>query len=351
MSYFFKMGNTYHVASEEAISIEGKLPAGNYTVKYNEMRDEYYLEQIDPFKAVAKLYGNTEKQSQRIFDTFLTRPNSTGVMLTGEKGSGKTLLARTIAIRAFEQDMPTIVINTPFFGDTFNKFIQDIEQPAVILFDEFEKVYNKDAQPHALTLLDGVYPSKKLFVITCNDKWRIDENMRNRPGRIFYAIDFTGLKEDFIREYCEENLKEKKHIDKICQITTIFDQFNFDMLKALVEEMNRYGESPSEAMTMLNTKPEYNGKATFDIKIFIDGHECTAYPERLTINPLIDPINGESYGRKNAKDEEEDSKFRGGIHLNPSHIVKIDAAAGAFVYLKDNVRVVALRERFSAYAF
>jgi hypothetical protein len=66
-----------------------------------------------------------------------------------------------------------------------------------------------------LTLLDGVFPSKKLFILTCNDKWRIDKHMRNRPGCIFYMLDFKGLDADFIREYCEDRLDAKEYIERI----------------------------------------------------------------------------------------------------------------------------------------
>ncbi len=36
------------------------------------------------------------------------------------------------------------------------------------------------------------------------------------------------------------------------------NEFNFDMLKALVEEMNRYNETPTDALAMLNAKPEFD---------------------------------------------------------------------------------------------
>ena len=85
----------------------------------------------------------------------------------------------------------------------------------MVLFDEFEKVYDSDEQEEMLTLLDGVFPSKKLFVLTCNDKWRVNQHMRNRPGRIFYMLDFTGLDEDFVVEYCHDNLKNLANIDGV----------------------------------------------------------------------------------------------------------------------------------------
>lgn len=151
MTHFLKNGNTYQVASEEAMDIHQILPPGNYTVKQNQVTGAFYLEHIEDFTRPAKVYGDSLKNTDRIIRTFLDRPNSTGVMLTGEKGSGKTLLTKNVAIALKEQGIPTLVINSPLCGDGFNTFVQTIEQPCAILFDEFEKVYNSEQQGYSDT--------------------------------------------------------------------------------------------------------------------------------------------------------------------------------------------------------
>ena len=259
MSYFIRSGNTFKVADKAAIDIQETLPVGNYIVKQDQFGN-YFLETVDSFEFKGKKYGDNDRNRDRIFSTFMSRPAATGVMLTGEKGSGKTLLAKTLAIKCADEGIPCILINQPWRGEDFNSLLQDISQPCMILFDEFEKVYEHDQQEEMLTLLDGVFPSKKLFVLTCNDKWRVNQHMRNRPGRIFYMLDFKGLTGEFIREYCYDNLTDKslKTIDSVVTVGSLFTEFNFDMLKALVEEMNRYGETAQEAMQMLNAKPEFD---------------------------------------------------------------------------------------------
>lgn len=267
MTYFLKSGNRFSVSTKESMDLHDSLPADTYTVKYDKMQDRFYLEQIEQFLIRGRIYGDSERNCERILSTYTDRPGSTGVMLTGEKGSGKTLLAKMLSVRALSLGIPTIVINQPWCGENFNAFIQMIEQPTVILFDEFEKVYDREDQEKMLTLLDGVYPSKKLFVLTCNDKWRVNEHMRNRPGRIYYMLDYRGLDNDFIVEYCEENLKNKTHIHSICRIATVFDQFNFDMLKAMVEEMNRYDETPQQVMRLLNARPEFSSESRYKVTL------------------------------------------------------------------------------------
>jgi hypothetical protein len=292
MSYFVKQGNSFRVAAKEAMELYTELPVGNYVVKQDPY-ENLYLEMIDSFTFKGKRYGDLVKNTDRILRTFMSRPATTGVMLAGEKGSGKSLLAKNIAMKAAEQGMPTIVINQAWHGDKFNTFMQTISQPCVILFDEFEKVYDREEQESILTLLDGVFSSKKLFVLTCNDKYRIDTHMRNRPGRIYYLLDFKGLDTDFIVEYCEDNLQHKEHTAAICKIVTLFNEFNFDMLQALIEEINRYNESPQEAMKMLNAKPEFEEFSMFDVKLLVNGVEIPADKlerRQWRGNPLAKPI-------------------------------------------------------------
>jgi hypothetical protein len=335
MSYFLKSGTTFRVSSREAMDLHEALPPGNYTVKFDQMTSSFYLEQIDSFEVGGRLYGRTPALAQRILTTFQDRTASTGVMLSGEKGSGKTLLARLLSVSAHALGMPTIVINSPWCGDQFNAFLQMIDQPCVILFDEFEKVYDRDDQEKMLTLLDGVYPSKKLFVLTCNDKWRVDQHMRNRPGRIYYMLEFRGLDLAFVREYCEDNLVNKTHIDSVCTVSTVFDQFNFDMLKALVEEMNRYNETAQQAMEMLNAKPEFSNDINYAVTLQPLGQDIDSKLVETTTwhgNPLTQSLalDYKLYADPGSKDSDwdwETCKFTQG------DLRQIDSNKGRFVFV------------------
>ena len=340
MTYYLKSGNSFKPADEADLDLHKNLPAGNYIIKLDQFNN-FYFEQVDSFSINHKLYGDNPRHTDRIIKTFLDRPNSTGILLTGEKGSGKSLLAKTISIAAAELGIPTLIINSPYHGDNFNKFIQDIEQPCIILFDEFEKIFDEDEQKGILTLLDGVFPSKKLFILTCNDKWRINQHMRNRPGRIYYAIDFTGLDTNFIVDYCNDNLNYPEHTDQICKISTMFSEFNFDMLKALVEEINRYGETPQEAIKLLNTKPEHDDNIKYNVELFVNDKLIESKDFHDSVwrgNPLASPF-GLSYDRP------EDDEYML-CNFSQQDLKELNSAIGKFVFVNQkNEKAVLTRAR------
>ena len=354
-SYFLKSGNCFRVTSKEALDLHESLPVGNYIVKKNDMTGELYLEAIDAFELPSKVYGSCLKDADRILNTFNTRKSTTGVLLTGEKGSGKTLLAKEVSSAGAKLGIPTIVINTPFCGAPFNSFIQSIEQPCVILFDEFEKVYDSEEQEKILTLLDGVFASRKLFMLTCNNKWKVDTHMYNRPGRIFYLLEFGGLDEQFIVEYCQDNLKDTSYINQLCQIAKIFETFNFDMLQAVVEEMNRYNENPQDALRMLNIKPDSykdnENRQDYGLELFEDGRlvdpDAIDGGNRWYGNPLS--IGGIDIEYKKWKDDSRtvDSEYAWTkIEFGPGDMVSFDSHTGKFTFkTKDHMIVLTKRTR------
>jgi len=365
MSYYMKSGNTFRIATKESMDLHEQLPAGNYVVKMDPF-DNFFIEQIEDFDTPSKLYGDTTRNTDRIINSFWNRDKSTGVMLVGEKGSGKTLLSKNICIELAKQSVPTIVINAAWHGDKFNTLIQSIEQPCVVLFDEFEKVYNSEEQEALLTLLDGIYSSKKLFMLTSNDKWRVDQHMRNRPGRIFYMVNFSGLDADFIREYCVDNLKNQKHTETIVNIASVFSAFNFDMLKAMVEEMNRYNETPQEAMRILNVKAEFDGGASYKVEI-LKGERVADRTSPTTWNgaPLSSKEICVSFWFKSKKKSVDTPKELGspvlasnvieidegdeddGWHekeFTNDDLVKFNNKTGQFIFEKDGITMILLKE-------
>lgn len=350
---YIQQGKTFRAIDTDAFGIHEKLPIGTYTI--NETPLGYEIARIEDMSAPGKLYGDVDARAARILSTFEDRPNSTGVLMSGQKGSGKTMLTRRVSELARERDMITIVISAPMCGESFNQYLQSIDQPAVVVFDEFEKVYNLEQQPLLLTIFDGVYSSKKLFMLTCNDRYRIDSHMHNRPGRLYYAFEYEGLDVAFVREYCEDNLLDKSKIDGVATVSTVFSSFSFDMLKALVEEMNRYGETATEAMRMLNMKPSMDNDRScrYSITVLRNGKPIVGdsqTPDRLVQSPLS---MTELYIELYPFDADDESAPENAVteyvryYVTQRDLIKVDAVKGLFVYRTSDpaVKVEIARER------
>ncbi len=334
-SLYIKQGTRISVSAAGAIDVREQLPAMNYMVQLDPRTEEFYLEEIAPFALPTKYYGDIEKTANRIISTYHDRSMSTGVMLSGEKGSGKTLLAKRISHLLLSEQIATIVINECYYGDKFNNFIQAIDQPCVIIFDEFEKVYNKEKQEHVLTLLDGTFSTKKLFILTTNNSSRVDQHMQNRPGRIFYSINYTGLEVEFIQDYCEDTLLNKSYIEEICRLSALFAAFNFDILKALVEEMNRYDESPKEALKMLNATPEDYNTNKFTASITVDGvgyHQDRIYNKGVWSGNPLSPAGIQIEYRNPQSSDDDDEPYWKTLSMKSTNLVSVDVESGTFVF-------------------
>lgn len=232
-----------------------KLPVGTYLVGISPQG--YYCERVDNMTLPKKLYGSIIPAAARIVNTFKTRKGNTGTLLSGLKGSGKTLLVKAVSLLLLEDGIPTIIINQPFSGDAFSQFLAALNTPFVALLDEFEKVYDADDQEKLLTLLDGVHQGKGLFMLTCNKQHKVDENFINRPSRIFYNRHYKGMEIEAIRELALDTLNDKKRVDEIAKLSSLFnDEMNFDMVQSAIEEVNRYPDQKiSELMEMMNLRP------------------------------------------------------------------------------------------------
>ena len=298
------------------------LPPGNYLAK--EIRGTYYLSKTDDFILPERFYGKHSRYMQRIMKTFTERDTSLGVMLSGVKGSGKSLLAKHLSISCQSLGMPTIMVNEPHCGDGFNQFIQSINQPCVVMFDEFEKVYGPDEQATLLTLFDGMMNSRKLWIFTCNRQQNVSEFLINRPGRVHYRIDYETLDDAFIQDYCAEHLKDAKQTPHICNYARLFNDFNFDMLRTLVDEMNMYNETVAEVTEILNVRPVFQNNQYYNVEIVDNGT-----PVKYAGTWYGDPM------REGTIDLSADNDKQ--YVFDMAEMTKADCRAGAFEYAANGV--------------
>ena len=339
---YVRIGKLFTVTNDVAMDIHDQLPVGNYVIG-NAPYIGYYFEMAEPFQLPPKYYGELPSTATRICNTYADRlklqNKPTGVLLRGEKGGGKTLLAKKVAA---DLKLPTILINSPFSDDGFKSVLAAIG-PSVVIFDEFEKVYGDQSDQNAiLTLLDGVYPSQCLFFIIVNDEYKLTDALVNRPGRLFYSLEYKGLSNEFITDYCKDKLKNQAHLTSVLTVTAFFTNFNFDMLQGLIEEMNRYGESANEAVKYLNIKAEIlRSYDMFDVTVTHQGRDVPLRKgmERLKGHPLGKPYITLCLV---PTPKQRSTYLKGAttyLTLSQDHVTKVDQEKEQFIYQSDGYEI------------
>lgn len=128
--------------------------------------------------------------------------NTTGVLLTGDKGTGKSVTAKVLAEKA---KLPIIVINPDMEEKYLEEFFKEFDQPVCILFDEVDKNFSTQKM---LTFLDGMHKTaKKLVIMTANDEDNLSNYIKNRCSRIRYYRHYSMLED--AKEYAELICNEK----------------------------------------------------------------------------------------------------------------------------------------------
>lgn len=263
MSKYIVTENIIRVTESETLSVLNKLPVGTYELGAD--KQGFFLNHIEEMDNIPeRVYGNSARRVERIITTFKYRKGcNTGVMLSGIKGTGKTLMTRMLTLRAAEEGLPTIVINTAFPTNVIAQFLRSVDVPCVVVFDEFDKTFKEkkdddgddkdnNVQGGLLSILDGVYSSHKLFVFSLNEVKFVNEYLLSRPGRVFYHYKFTSLDAQTIEEYCEDRLINKENISDIVMVSHFIKDFTFDILSAIVAECNNYNEKPQQFIKDLN---------------------------------------------------------------------------------------------------
>ena len=248
--------SVYKLNEETALDV---LPPKIYTVRFNQLTGFYLEINKDKLEIPSKIYGTVRTRVDKCLKVYTERHASTGILLTGDKGTGKTLLMSLLANEVINTlNLPVILIKEAFTGTQFTSFIETIGE-CCLVFDEFGKMYSTSnheedgaSQQSLLSLMDGVDKTKRLIIITENRELDINEFILNRPSRVYYHFRYHKLDEKSIKEYCEDFGIDKKAIIDTIDLSRRSKIFSFDMLQSIIEEYLRFGGSVEEIIQDLN---------------------------------------------------------------------------------------------------
>ena len=238
------------------------LPQGNYILKRDPRSGEYYLNKKESFVMPSKVYGDHSIVDRWLKSWKINSSKNLGILLSGVKGSGKTITAQKFCM---DSELPVIMINEPFEGTDFVDFITDPKLGECIIFiDEFEKIYNRDNQHDMLSLMDGNYNTKLIFLLTVNEE-RINDYLINRLNRIKYRKMYGDLEFEIMEEVIEDMLVNKEHKPSIYEFFEKVNMRTFDLLTNLIKEMNLFNEDAIQCGMHLNLRPEDKSFEVYEI--------------------------------------------------------------------------------------
>lgn len=251
--HIVESGKRYRIFNN-AITTYDQLPPKTYRVDYDPETRIFSLLEVHDFEIPeTKIYGQHLDKVKKVLNSMDKMNRNLGVILSGDKGIGKSLFSKCLGLKARKKGIPVILVNE--YHEGIANFLEEIEQTVMILFDEYDKTFDEkkhNCQAEMLSLFDGVSAGKKLFVITCNEIQSLSQYLINRPGRFHYHFRFLYPTADEIRDYMEDKL-DKQYYDEIENVIafSVRMNLNYDCLRSIAFELNN-GLKFQEAINDLN---------------------------------------------------------------------------------------------------
>lgn len=239
------------------IQVLKKLEPGNYSLDWD-AKGNCYLRDEQDFRLPKRIYGNEEFKDQ-VLKSFFNFNENMGILLEGQKGTGKTLDSKRICISS---NLPVIIISKsiPIEVD-FISFINSIDQDILLFIDEFEKLFQdqntgKDFhnQNVFLSFMNGSRSRrhKILFLLTSNSE--IGEYFRNRPSRVKYYKKYFFMSKEVYDSIIEDRLIDKESFKEDLVRNLPISEATVDLLNCIIDEINLHNKKYSSFKEFFNHK-------------------------------------------------------------------------------------------------
>lgn len=236
-----------------AVGGECELESGKvYTADFERMSDEVFLKEAPALQMPSDLYETLD--DAKFINKVLTHYNrsttgTTGVILAGVKGTGKTVMAKSIAVKS---ELPIVLLDKKFPPRELTGLMTKLKDEKVcIIIDEIDKLNDRSYDDDfLLQLFDGISTcGNNLIVATCNNVDDVNEYLLDRCSRIRYYKEFEEMAPSMIQAILENRLDDQKKVKPLTDfIVHTFGLISFDNVAAFAQEVN---ENPNEKFESL----------------------------------------------------------------------------------------------------
>lgn len=237
MAEFIKAGNRI-VNKPNGLDydlVKGKV----YDLEFDRMEGLSYLKENGDLNMPKKVYQIEKdiKFIDRVLKYFNSEKSSqtTGVLLSGTKGTGKTVLSKQLAMKS---NLPIIVVSSNYPVQVMSEFFKKCSTEVCIIFDEIEKNKNYWRTDDLLGFLDGVQSTcKKMVIMTCNSFGELNDNLFDRCSRVRYHRKYTDNSNvEFIREIAKD--KGIRNVDAVTNFIVDYMMLkSFDNISSFIDEV------------------------------------------------------------------------------------------------------------------
>ena len=284
--HWLKTNNVYREVEGDFSTID-VIPVGIYNIGLT-MQGWHLEKYADKFTFDYKMYGLQTEFCEHVLKTYKNTTGNFGVMLTGTKGTGKTVTAKTLAN---DFDLPVIIVKDMGpQNQSMIEYLGSFNFDCVLFFDEFEKNFSeKDST--ILQIMDGVYSSeyRKIFLLTTNEM-TVNENMVGRPSRIRYVRKFGNLDLKTVEDYLNDELKVPEARQELLDFIDTLTISTIDILKTIVNEVNIHG------MNGLLKAKEFFNVSTLNftytvIRGYVEESEMQENPDKYNMKTFLKDVN------------------------------------------------------------
>lgn len=208
----YRFLNNYY----KSLRSSGRIRVNDFTgddfVEYQKkkVQESEIIIQKEKYDEIFTYIDNTMVMAKEILDKTGNVPFHPGILLIGEKGTGKSTLVKLIASK-YNADIMKFSISN--FRKVISQISNNSVNPFVCVFEDFDMWFEdgeidptkKDEYNALLQFLDGesiMDTSNFIFVATTNYVDKID-NRFIRAGRFDKKVNILPFDEDLAEEFCE----------------------------------------------------------------------------------------------------------------------------------------------------